>query len=578
MSADATYDIFIAYADDDRVQGEQLFDALAEILPRERVYMASRCLKPGQRWDTEVARAQRASRMTAILLSSHTAAAFYECNEIVSAIALSRRGRQAVVPVNLEATTTHIPWTLLIIQRLDWRASGGAQGVARHLVACLAGIQAPIRGVASWAEVFETKGLPGQAFAAELLTQPVLLERNQGRTTVRIDRRGVHDAVYTTGGKTCLCKKLLTGDVAKWAENKDGEIHRFLLSRRDDEVLRVDLHQFPLRWASGGVLSVVQIDGSSERWTPFFFRDIPPVGWNIALGASEGKDELNDPWRFLLREFLEETLVLPGPPGTPGIHDCRMFTVGEYYGDHWVERARAMEFAKEHVALRNFCDGLGLQMGPGRERPIFCTEHPTTTDVEIIGCDDQPPTRWHNLLVCLNLMELGIEVIKILSYRLSQADYLLDGEILKGAGPEGKPALVRMPVALISHRYLRRAFGTRDFAPRLEYAVLTDPDGVSVQAEQPSVRPDTAPRPNEIKIFHWDAVRRRDLVNDTKRRTPGSVPLGATELRRHEKWLRNFEQHFFYTDGSASGENPFPLFTATSAKVMSYYFASLRPQ
>ena len=71
-----------------------------------------------------------------------------------------------------------------------------------------------------------------------------------------------------------------------------------------------------LRWASGGVVSIVKF--RKREWIPFFFRDIPAYGWNISLGASEERtDDLNDPWSFIIREFLEETHVCRKNPSGP---------------------------------------------------------------------------------------------------------------------------------------------------------------------------------------------------------------------------------------------------------------------
>lgn len=152
-----------------------------------------------------------------------------------------------------------------------------------------------------------------RTFAAELLTQPIKFEKAGGRTLIRIDRTQIENAVYTNKGKEWLCNEFLKDEARKWAIEKDEMIHRFLIGENNSvSIPPLPLHNFPLRWASGGVLSVVTINGRKGKWTPFFFRDIAPIGWNIALGSSEGEDELTIPWRFLLREFLiKMKAVLP---------------------------------------------------------------------------------------------------------------------------------------------------------------------------------------------------------------------------------------------------------------------------
>jgi hypothetical protein len=64
----------------------------------------------------------------------------------------------------------------------------------------------------------------------------------------------------------------------------------------------------PLRYANGGVLPVVRLDGRDYFW--LFYRDIFPIGWNIANGASDNTDEMLDPNRIVLREFGEEAIAV----------------------------------------------------------------------------------------------------------------------------------------------------------------------------------------------------------------------------------------------------------------------------
>lgn len=218
-----------------------------------------------------------------------------------------------------------------------------------------------IPGIAPRSDVFAAKPLPGQEFAQELLRRQLVFERVGGRVRLKINRQGVKEAVYTTEGRNQLCKQLLVGDVRKWAEEVDQEIHDFLLGRSDPSMYTLPLRDCPLRWGSGGVMSVVRLEGlPDDLWTPFFFRPVEPLGWNIALGASERESELNDPYKFLLREFLEETLVLPGKPRSQDVRVCKVFVIGDPPGSFVVEQQQAFEFAEQHIQLRNEEDFLDL--------------------------------------------------------------------------------------------------------------------------------------------------------------------------------------------------------------------------
>ena len=69
---------------------------------------------------------------------------------------------------------------------------------------------------------------------------------------------------------------------------------------------RVDCSKWPLRYANGGVLPIVHLEG--KDYFLLFYRDIFPIGWNIANGASDDEDEWVDPGRIIHREFAEEVL------------------------------------------------------------------------------------------------------------------------------------------------------------------------------------------------------------------------------------------------------------------------------
>ncbi|MFH1681791.1 MAG: toll/interleukin-1 receptor domain-containing protein [Candidatus Eisenbacteria bacterium] len=85
---------------------------------------------------------------------------------------------------------------------------------------------------------------------------------------------------------------------------------------REERVLsyRFDCQDRPLRYGNGGVLPIVHLTpargGKGEDYFCLFYRDLFPIGWNIANGASDNVQEMMDPERILLREFGEELLTL----------------------------------------------------------------------------------------------------------------------------------------------------------------------------------------------------------------------------------------------------------------------------
>ena len=101
VTSDHTWDLFLSHAGQDGSLAKQLFDLLHSKL---RVFLDSERLGPGDKWDVSIPAAQRASLVTVVLVSSRTADAYYQGEEIARAIAMERSDPNAhrVVPVYVE--------------------------------------------------------------------------------------------------------------------------------------------------------------------------------------------------------------------------------------------------------------------------------------------------------------------------------------------------------------------------------------------------------------------------------------------------------------------------------------------
>jgi TIR domain len=398
-------------------------------------------------------------------------------------------------------------------------------------------------------KVFSKEPLPGKTFAAQLLTQPLIFEKNAGKITVTLNTEDVTHAVYTTPAKRRLCEVCLsTAQMFESALEIDRHIHAFFTTDAPDHPpLVVKIDSLPLRWASGGVFPVVHYKG--RDWTPFFFRDIPPCGWNIPLGSSEALHELTLPWSLIWREFLEEFLVLSSPPETESRQPilCKLPHVTDTVHIR-VALDEALQFSEKHRELRRKTDGLRL-VSDTENLLIFDR---MLTHVELIILSEFGISKCQNVLLAVNPLELGIEVVSVVVCQLNDDDYLLDGEIFAPAG--GEPQLVRMPTALISHDYLRKTFF--DKTNPLNYT-----SGI-----QPSVQADTIPS-RDVVLFRWDVERRQDVLDDPA--------MGMSWEREHDNlWRQNFAESFRAHDDQAPFSTLPAIFTASSAKLASYYFAN----
>ena len=566
------YDVFVSYRHGQPDEGwvrQELVPALERA--SLRVCLDAAEFRAGRHVLLEMERVERSRHVLAVITPRYFEGSGLAKLEALNAAARDPAGESAgtLIPFVVHAAT--LPGWMKYLIRVDWTAPARR---AEEWAFLLKAVGAPVpdapppaappfaaqngsyellalEGVAEVEKVFPADGKPleGQVFAVELLQQPIILNKlDDGTIRVVIGRDKVTLGVYTTEGKQRLSEQLFAGEEQlEKALQTDRTLDRFLRGEVAFSTYKQQLTDIPLRWGSGGVLPVVQ--WKKRAWTPFFFRDIEPFGWNIPLGATKASDDLNDPWTFLLREFLEEVLVLDGPPTGAGV-GSKVFTFDRLLSEK--EASQAAMFAQEHIQQRLEKDGIVINGNPGntdKSRTIPVDLVNTGTEIRI-GLKGQY-TETRNVLVCINVLELGIEVVKVMEFKLHDADYLIDGEIAQlPSGPE----LVRMPVALISHDYLRRAFSP---GKELTYVGGMRP---SVQA------PDLPGR--EIHVFPFDAVRRRMIAT-------GAEDGTEWEKQRYEEWMERFGSHFFDDDGNPSTERPSRLFTPSAAKLLSYYFAYL---
>lgn len=134
MAQSPQWDFFLAHAAADTADAEELYEYMSS---EAKVFLDKRCLAPGDDWDQVLPQAQATSSISIILISPHTPRAYYQREEIASAIAMARAGTHRVVPVYLQgwpADPSHIPYGLRIKQGLMVPDEGGLRGVATKLM------------------------------------------------------------------------------------------------------------------------------------------------------------------------------------------------------------------------------------------------------------------------------------------------------------------------------------------------------------------------------------------------------------------------------------------------------------
>ena len=131
-----SWDFFVAHAGPDKETAERLYDLLAD---HSRVFLDSRCLRLGDDWDFELAKAQHNSFISVILVSTHTSAAYYLREEVAAAIALARQQPEShrVVPIYIdrESNAPEVPYGLRLKHGIALGEGSSLADVADKLLA-----------------------------------------------------------------------------------------------------------------------------------------------------------------------------------------------------------------------------------------------------------------------------------------------------------------------------------------------------------------------------------------------------------------------------------------------------------
>jgi hypothetical protein len=176
---------------------------------------------------------------------------------------------------------------------------------------------------------------------------------------------------------------------------------------------RFDCSGYPLRYANGGVLPVVRLDGRDYFW--LFYRDIFPVGWNIANGASDNTGEMLDPNRIVLREFGEEVIVAD-------------FETKHLYTSEPDNESVPLGFQKGAIDAWERRLGKGLLEFERLPIPMKWVDGPDSAEVEVAGRRQETKGYFVNITP----EDGAIELDRIAFINLGKGVTLLDGEHRNG--------------------------------------------------------------------------------------------------------------------------------------------------
>jgi hypothetical protein len=256
-------------------------------------------------------------------------------------------------------------------------------------------------------------GSAEKAFIEVLLTRFILKRKVKGEgvelnvafndQTLALWNRSGREAIYEAMKKATADFELKVTDYKAKLENVLFTRKRCGFSHNDPT--------FPFRWASAGALPVLNID--KKEYYCLFFRDVFPIGWNVANGATDTTDELIDPLQALDRELGEE-LVIVDPdrkkryvlrPDKDTLLDRPEFAV---FRRHWREQYPEIDINGFRVA----------------KLPLRWEDSPDRFTVRM-------GKRLHSSQPCfinINAKDFGIEVDRIARITVNKRLVLCDGE------------------------------------------------------------------------------------------------------------------------------------------------------
>lgn len=272
----------------------------------------------------------------------------------------------------------------------------------------------------------------------QVLLHEFTLVRSDGGTRLEVVIQNDSPAIHQSEAKAAV--KAMISDFAPVADVYQRRLEEFLMGHSADTSLAFRDDNFAFRYASGGVLPIVQIEG--QDYYCLFYRDLEPVGWNIANGATDTREELLRPEITIEREFCEELMIVDDANG--------------YLYRFDVEHAQIESSASSREHWRATVGGRTGGTLTDRKLEVHWIDGPDSLSVTVQR--DQSGVR--ECFLNINALDFGIEVDRVARILLHDRITLCDGELVG-------TAQINRPIGLFAAERLneRVAAGLRRFEP-----------------------------------------------------------------------------------------------------------------
>jgi hypothetical protein len=231
---------------------------------------------------------------------------------------------------------------------------------------------------------------------------------NSAQLEIRFDYKTPTIRRREAKGALMACMRDFKSKAKKYQEKLDA----ILLENCLDKFMYND-SDFVFRYASGGTLPILRM-GEVDYYC-LFYRDIYPIGWNIANGACDSLEELINPNIAVKRELREELIILD-------------LANDRDYVFSW-DTGKTLD-RPEFVTARNLWQRVFPDKNFRRfEQHKVPLEWLNGPDLLTVTMGDNTPITLSGCFLNINALDFGIEVDKIAAIKVGRNSTLLDGEI-----------------------------------------------------------------------------------------------------------------------------------------------------
>jgi len=244
-------------------------------------------------------------------------------------------------------------------------------------------------------------------FLQVLLTR-FSLKRDGAGVELRLECGDDTPTISTRLGKSRIRKGI--SDFEKKSDDYQKLFDSILIRGTKKTPLKYHDKGFPFRYASGGTLPIVRLDG--RDYYCLFYRDISPIGWNIANGGCCTREELLDPTQTIRRELREELVIVDRSKRTqyviPGGERALLSRPHLAAQGGWTEIFKELA----HYSFKEADLPVKWLEGPDRVEVRVEDEHS-----EVRGC-----------FLNINAADFGIEIDKVAKIAVNRNVVICDGE------------------------------------------------------------------------------------------------------------------------------------------------------